>query len=127
MTILKTKRDTIHAKAQSSGIWAIGENMAKVTITAGAAHLVTDHPMAGIAIDCNDFVGQGGPETRPAGTAVILGVAVEQVGATTGADIMTIALVHVEMAGKGALSAMLAKHMKLFGSQAFTPFGVSEV
>jgi hypothetical protein len=90
--------------------------------TAGAAvDFGSPHKPAGIGLGLDRLAGERLKEARPSRPGIELGVRAEQGGAAANADIDTVLSFVYIFAGKWALSAMLARHMILFGGELLGP------
>src|SRR6185312_13928934 len=63
-------------------------------------------------------------EARPARAGIELGRGIEHRRAAADAGIRAVIVMVPELAGEGALGAVLARHLVLLGSQLFPPFGI---
>ena len=119
------KRTTVHAPALAACLErSVVEDVAKMRMAFRAANFRAHHPMRTV-FENLDRARQGPCETGPAGTRVVLRLAVEQLIAARRAAVQTI-IVGVDIfAGKCALSARFPQDVILVGGQFLTPLGVS--
>lgn len=82
--------------------------------------------MARVFMVGHRFVADGLSEARPAGSAVIFRLALEQLQTATSANIVAGLMVVIQTSGERGLCAAFAQHMIAFGRKALAPFGLGE-
>src|SRR5712691_2892821 len=122
--IVQTERGTVDAVAQAGRGRAVGKHMAQVGITTAAGDLCASHPVAGIALKSDVVLIQWLPEARPARARVKFCLGAEQRLATAHAVIDARGFGVRILAGKRWLSAFLARHVVLFGTELGAPLRI---
>jgi hypothetical protein len=97
--------------------------MAKVTAAAAAADFGAHHPITEIRQFLNMRLLDGSKKARPAGARIKLSRRRKQRQPATGADISTLLMVVVVLAGERPLCTLLPQHRILLRSQQLFPFG----
>src|SRR5687768_8418103 len=117
----------IDAEALAGRLRAVLEHMAEVGAAVRAANLGADHAVGPVAafLDAAGF--RRLPERRPARTRIVFRGRREQRLAADHAEVHAVLLVAVVLAGEGALSALLLRHVILLGRQARPKFLVARL
>ena len=111
------ERGRVEAVAQARRRGAVGEDVAEMSVAAGAAYLGARHAPAAVD-DLPDMVRvERAGEARPAGAALELAVGLEQGQPAQAAGVDAARLVVEEGAAKGPLGAVLQDHLPLLGRQ----------
>src|SRR5215471_6927810 len=122
---LERESETVHAIALAGWRRAVGKDMAEMAAALRTVDARTNHAERAVLLDPNRIV-ERGPEARPAGAAVELGIGREKRELTTGTDEGAGAMFVVQRTGVGALGAGLAQHGILGRRQAGAPLGVGQ-
>src|SRR5207249_5652747 len=102
----------------------IGEDMAQMALAARAMDLGAGHEEAAIALGFDEPLIGRLPEAGPAGAGFELGPGIEHWRTAAHAGIDAIFVMVGIDAAEGALGAVLARDLVLFGRQLRPPFGV---
>ncbi len=123
---LEIQRDTVDTVTQPGRPRAVGEDMAQMAVTGGAAHLNAVHAVAMIMMFGNRIRRGWRCEARPTGTAVEFFIGPEQQRAAAATMKGAIAFFNIQRAAKGALRTRFTQDMILYRGKARTPFIVAE-
>src|SRR4051794_20214388 len=118
------QRDPVHAVAQAGRLRPIVEYVPEMSAAAAAMHRGSLHEERVVSGGA-DRVRQRLPETRPAGSALVLGVRREQRQVAARAGERTLALFLVERARAGAFRALPAQHVVLRRRETAAPLLVA--
>src|SRR5213592_938834 len=95
--------------------------MAEMTAAACAQHLGADHPVAGVRLRVDRFVGSRRVERGPAAAGVVFRLRFEQLGSAAGATVSAGLEREIVLAGERRFGALLAQNSVLLGRQFGTP------
>ena len=119
------QRGAVHAVAKTRWRRTIGKDVAQMRVAIGATRLDPAH-QPGAVLVLRDRIGHdGGKETRPARAGIEFRPRMKELGATAHAGIPAAPLLVPIGPSKGALGAVLARHMILLGRQLAPPFGIA--
>ncbi len=117
-------RHRIHAVAQAGGPRAIVENMAQMRIATGADHLGAHGTETGVGLLDYILLGNGLPETGPAGARVELGIRVIQRRGAADAAERAMTVLVIQRPGERTFGARMTRHIVGLGRQQRAPFGI---
>src|ERR687885_829001 len=118
----QVERDTVHAPPLPAGLLrTVLEDVAEMRAATRAAHLGAHHPVRAILDELDGVRRDRLGEARPAGTRVVLRVAIEERVAAGGAVVEAVFVgVHV-LAGERALGRRLAQYGVLLRREPLPP------
>src|SRR5579862_1154720 len=122
---VERERDAVHAIALAGRLRPIVEDMAEMPAATPAVHFGARHEERAVAFGF-DRILERRPKAWPAGAAVELRVGREERLAAAGAMIDAGAVFLVERARPGALGAVLAQYLVLFGGQPPAPLLIAQ-
>ena len=122
---LELQRQSVHAVAATrSAGRAVVEQVAEMSAAAAAMDFVAIHAERRVVVHGDGGVGQWLPETRPAGAAVELGLAVEQLQVAAGAGENADAVLVEQRRGAGIFGALAAHDVEGVVAEDLAPFVV---
>src|SRR5882724_1941908 len=122
---LEIQRRRVDAVALARRLGAVGKDVAEMSGTAGAMHLGARHEEAAVGLGLDGFLAGRLIEARPAGAGIELRRRIEHRLAAADAGIRPRLMMVPELAGEGALGAVLASHLVLLGRQLLAPLRIA--
>jgi hypothetical protein len=121
LLLLEIQRSGIHAVPEPCRLGAIVEHVAQVTATTATDHLGPLHAQRTVRVFINSLFPKGLVKAWPAGAAVELGIAHEQLLPTGCTQVFAVFVVVPVLTGEGAFGARLAQDPVLFRAQLLFP------
>src|SRR5579885_3627280 len=118
---LECQSRAVDAIARPGRLRAVGEDVAKMRLAFGAAHLGAAHEQGSVLVLAHRFPLRGRIEARPAGAGLVFRVGAEQRFAAADAAIHALPLLRVIRMAEGPLCAMLARHVVLLRRKLLPP------